>query len=78
MPNYTHPDELLRKQAKSINDEELGIVQDVEDDYVLAQGKFRFYILMYLIEKYDGNSLWFRINEDEAISKFMIARYSDN
>ena len=78
MPNYTHPDESLRKQAKSINDEELGIVQDVEDDYVLAQGKFRFYIPMYLIEKYDGNSLWFRINEDEAISKFMTARYSDN
>lgn len=73
MPIDTHPYELLRKQAKSINDVELGIVQDVEDDYVLTQGRFGF-----LMEKYDGNSLWFRITEDEAKSKFMVARYNDN
>jgi hypothetical protein len=78
MPIGTHQYELLRKQAKSINDVELGIVQDVEDDYVLTQGRFGFYIPMYLIEKYDGNSLWFRITEDEAKSKFMVARYNDN
>jgi hypothetical protein len=78
MPIGTHPYELLRKQVKSINDVVLGTVWDVDDDYLLTQGKFRFYIPVYLIDKYDGNSLWFRINEDEAKSKFMIARYNDN
>jgi hypothetical protein len=63
----------LSKYAKTVNGEDLGNVLEVENDYVLAEGESKFYIPTYLIEKYDDNTLWFKINEDEARNKFMIA-----
>jgi hypothetical protein len=39
---------------------------------VLAEGESKFYIPTYLIEKYEGGKLWFRIDEGEAKSKFML------
>ena len=76
MPNISDEYELLGKEARSIDNEELGKVQ-VEGDYILTQGdKLKFYIPTYLVEKSDRYTLWFRINEDEAKSKFMIAGQS--
>ena len=64
---------LSSKQAKSVNGKMLGNVMEVEDNYVLTEGESRFYIPAYLIEKFDGESLWFKIDEDEAKSRFKIA-----
>jgi hypothetical protein len=64
---------LSSNQAKSVDGKDLGNVQDVENNYVLIEGESKFYIPTYLIEKYDGNALWFKIDEDVAKSKFMIA-----
>ena len=60
------------KQAKSVDGVLLGNVRELESDYVLTDGEPNFYIPRYLIEKYDGNALWFKIDSDEAKSKFML------
>ena len=73
MSRWTDRYKLSRMQAKSVNGKMLGNITEVEDNYVLTEGESRFYIPAYLIEKFDGNTLWFKIDEDEAKSKFMIA-----
>jgi hypothetical protein len=65
---------LSGKQTKSVDGKDLGKVQEVADNYILTEGESKFYIPTYLIEKYDADVLWFKINEDEAKSKFIIAK----
>jgi hypothetical protein len=45
----------------------------VEGNYILTENESKFYIPTYLIEKYEGGNLYFKINEDGAKSKFKIA-----
>jgi hypothetical protein len=68
---------LSKKQAKDVNDEDLDEVQEVDQNYVLIQkgtpyNNERFYIPMYLVEKNNGNTLWFRIDQEEAKDNFII------
>lgn len=70
--------DLLKKEARCINGEDLGEIQDVDAHYVLTQKGVlnkmeRFYIPQYLVEKYHGDTIWFRISEQEAKDSFMIA-----
>jgi len=74
MSHWIDQHNLSSRQAKSVNGKELGNVQEVADNYVLTEGESKFYIPIYLIEKYDVDALWFKISEDEAKSKFMIAK----
>lgn len=46
--------------------------------YVLIEDESKFYLPAYLIEKYDGNTLWFKIDGNEAKSKFMIATAAES
>ncbi len=64
---------LTSKQAKSADGTDLGNVREVENNYILTEGESKFYIPTYFIQKYEDGTLWFRINEDEAKSKFMLA-----
>lgn len=68
-------DEVIKKEARGKNDEDLGEVQEVGDSYVLVQkgliSKNKFYIPKYLAEGYDGNTLWFKVSEEEAKSSFV-------
>lgn len=73
MSRWIDRSKLSNKQTKSVNGKILGNIRKVEDDYVLTEGESKFYIPTYLIEKFDGDSLWFKINDEEATSKFMIA-----
>ena len=69
---------LSDKKAKDVNNEDLGEVQEVDQNYILIQktttsyNNERFYIPMYLVEKYDANTLWFRIDQEEAKNNFII------
>ena len=68
---------LLKKAARGANDEDLGNVQDVDQNHILTQrgmlnNEEKFYIPRYLVERYDDNVLWFRISKEEAKSSFMI------
>src|ERR687896_2612688 len=58
--------EVIKKEARGKNDEDLGEVQEIGDTYILVQkgliNKERFYIPKYLAEGYDGNALWFKVS----------------
>jgi hypothetical protein len=65
--------DVIKKEARGINDENLGEVQEVQSNYVLVQrgmiDKERFYIPKEQAESYDGNILKFRLSESD-LSKY--------
>src|SRR5919112_6242656 len=67
-------DDVIKKKARGINDEDLGEVQEVEDTYVLVQkgliNKEKFYVPQNEVESYDGNILRFKLSEEEIKSKY--------
>jgi uncharacterized protein (TIGR02271 family) len=67
--------DITKKEARGSNDEDLGEVQEVGQNYVLVQrgmvNKKKFYIPRDLAESYDGTVLRFRISEEDAESRFL-------
>jgi uncharacterized protein (TIGR02271 family) len=67
-------DETIKKEARGLNDEDLGEVQEVTNEYVLIQrgiiDKEKFYIPRDKVESFDGSILRFNISEDEVLDKY--------
>ena len=67
-------DDVIKKEARGINDEDLGEVKEVGDTYVLLQkgliNKEKFYVPQNEVESYDGNILRFKLSEEEIKSKY--------
>ena len=67
--------DVIKKEARGSNDEDLGEVQEVGENYVLVQrgmiNKDKFYIPKDVVESYDGDVLRFSISEEEAKSRFL-------
>ena len=67
--------DVIKKEARGSNDEDLGEVQEVGENYVLVQrgmiNKDKFYIPRDLVESYDGEVLRFSITEEDAKSRFL-------
>jgi hypothetical protein len=65
--------ETIKKEARGINDEDFGEVQDVQGNYVLVQkgivDKEKFYIPKDLANSYDGTVLKIKFSEKE-LSKY--------
>ena len=65
--------DVIKKEARGRNDEDLGEVQEVGENYVLVQrgmiNKDKFYIPRNLVESYDGDVLRFSITEEDAKSR---------
>jgi uncharacterized protein (TIGR02271 family) len=61
--------DVIKKEARGINNEDFGEVQDVQGQFVLVQkgivNKEKFYIPKDLVESYDGYVLRFRFSEQE-------------
>jgi uncharacterized protein (TIGR02271 family) len=68
-------DDVTKKEARGSNDEDLGEVQEVGQNYVLVQrgmlNKKKFYIPRDLAESYDGTVLRFKISEEDAENRFL-------
>jgi uncharacterized protein (TIGR02271 family) len=68
-------DDVIKKEARGINDEDLGEVKEVGDTYVLVQkgviNKEKFYVPQNEVESYDGNILRFKLSEEEIKSKYL-------
>lgn len=66
---------IIKKEAKGINNEDLGEVQEVTQDYVLVEkgviNKEKLYIPRDLAVGYNGATLIFNINAEEAKNKFL-------
>jgi uncharacterized protein (TIGR02271 family) len=73
--NYLDWDEVIKKEARGRDGEDLGEVQEVGQGYVLVQKglvkKDKFYIPKTLVQGYDGHTLWFTCTEEEAKASFV-------
>jgi len=63
-------DDVIKKEARGLDDADLGEVQEVNNDTVITQkgivSKDRYYLPKNLLSRFDGNKLWFNITKDEA------------
>ena len=68
-------DEAVKKEARGMNDDDLGEIQEVGARYVVTEkgliSKDRFYIPKYLVRGFDGETVWFNVTEEEAKSNFV-------
>ena len=63
-------DNVLKKEARgAIDDSDFGEVQEVGQQYVLTQkgmvSKQKYYIPKYLVQGFDGDTLWFNASEND-------------
>lgn len=67
--------DVIKKEARGINNEDLGEVQEVTPDYVLVEkgviNKEKFYIPRDLAAGYNGSILIFNLTAEEAKNKFL-------
>jgi uncharacterized protein (TIGR02271 family) len=67
--------QVIKKEARGKNDEDLGEVQEVGDTYILVQkgliNREKFYIPQNEVESYDGDILRFRLSEEDIKSKYL-------
>jgi hypothetical protein len=67
--------DVIDKEARSSNNEDLGEVQKVDENFVFVQrgmiSKDKFYIPIDMVESYDGTILRFRISEEDATARFL-------
>src|SRR6476620_4384368 len=65
----------IKKEARGVNGEDLGEVQQITDGYILVQrglaGKEKYYIPQGQAKSFDGSVLKFTISEDEMKSRYM-------
>ena len=63
-------DKVIKKEARGIDNCDLGEVQEVERDGIVTQrgilGKDKFYIPKNVVDGFDGRTLIFRIMNSEA------------
>ena len=66
--------DVIKKEARGLNDADFGEVQEVSNGMVLTQrgivNKELFSIPQSVVESYDGKVLRFRISEIEAVDKY--------
>ena len=61
---------VIKKEARGINDFDLGEVQEVKGDQVVTKkgivDKDRFYIPKSKANRFDGDKLWFEVTKEDA------------
>jgi hypothetical protein len=66
--------EVIKKEARGINDADFGEVQLTIGDTVITEkgitDKKRFYLPKSLVDKFNGHTIWFKITEDEAYNTY--------
>jgi uncharacterized protein (TIGR02271 family) len=65
--------DVIKKEARgTVDDSDFGEVQEIGQHYVQTQkgmiSKDKFYIPKYLVQGYDGDTLWFNASEDQLQS----------
>jgi hypothetical protein len=66
-----NPEDIIKKEARGLGDDtDFGEVQEILGEYIITQkgnvAKDRFYIPKNLVERFDGNTLYFKVTKDEA------------
>ena len=67
--------EIIKKEARGIDDADFGEIQSVDPEYVLTQkgiiDKELFSFPVKLVQEYDGNRVLFKVTEEEARNSYM-------
>jgi len=67
--------EIIKKEARGIDDADFGEIQSVDSEYVLTQkgiiDKEFFSLPKNLAQGYDGDIVWFKLTEEEARNSYM-------
>jgi len=70
MVNITNWDDILKKEARGMNDYDLGEVHEIEPEIVVTKkgvvDKDKFYLPKNLVERFDGDKVWFAITKEDA------------
>jgi hypothetical protein len=70
MANITNWDDILKKEARGMNDYDLGEVHEIEPEIVVTKkgivDKDKFYLPKNLVERFDGDKVWFAITKEDA------------
>lgn len=68
--------DVIKKEARGINDADLGEVQEIRLDNVITKAgvvdKEVYSIPKNLAERYDGHNLWFRVTKEDAENIYKI------
>jgi len=68
--------DVIKKEARGINDADLGEVQEIRLDNVITKAgvvdKEVYSIPKNLVERYDGHNLWFRVTKEDAENNYKI------
>ena len=68
--NITNWDEILKKEARGINDYDLGEVHEVAHEIIVTKkgvvDKDKFYLPKSLVKRIDGDKVWFSITKEDA------------
>ena len=73
---YKHMDEIedwdkiIKKEARGLDDYDLGEVQEVRDKFVVTKkgtvDKDKFFLPKSKVLRFDGDKVWFEVTKDEA------------
>jgi stress response protein YsnF len=67
--------EIIKKEARGIDDADFGEIQSIDPEYVLTQkgiiDKEFFSFPKNLVQGYDGDRVWFKVTEEEARNSYM-------
>jgi len=68
--------DVIKKEARGINDADLGEVQEIRLENVITKAgvvdKEVYSIPKNLVERYDGHTLWFRVTKEDAENVYKI------
>ena len=74
-------DDVIKKEARGINDVDFGEVQLIMGDTVITEkgiaDKDRFYLPKSLKDRFDGHNLWFRIANIEILNRSYKLKYKE-
>lgn len=63
-------DKVIKKEARGINDFDLGEVQEIGAEQVITKkgivNKEKFYLPKNKVNRFDGDKLWFEVTKEEA------------
>ena len=64
-------EEIVKKEARGLGDDtDFGEVQEILGEYIITQrgtvDKERYYIPKNLVERFDGDTVYFKITKDES------------
>ena len=74
-------DDVIRKEARGINEEDLGEVQEVSNGFIIVQkgiiNKEKFFIPKDKAESFDGKILRFNVSKDEISNNYQRDAYPE-